>query len=152
MKRNENNKNRQRKKKKTSSSQSFVLMKSTVSFDFSSNTVLSFIQMYLQLVRKMRKIKALFIHSNERQANKGTQGTERKTQGERQCFGKSTDLLKPSRFSWTQYPVSLLRYLHTKPIKASSAATDLSSPKPVRRSGLELAWFGCLVHDQKSIF
>ena len=72
--------------------------------------------------------------------------------GERECFGKSTESLKPSHFSWKQYPVSLLWYLHTKPIRASSAAADLSSPEPVRRSGLEPAWFGCLVHDQKVYF
>ena len=35
----------------------------------------------------------------------------------------------PSHFSWAQYPVSLLWYLHTKPIRASSAAADLSSPR-----------------------
>lgn len=40
--------------------------------------------MYLQLVRKTRKIKALFIHSNERQTNKGVQETERKARGERE--------------------------------------------------------------------
>lgn len=73
---------------------------------------------------------------------------QRKTdreRGERECFGKSTESLKPSHFSWAQYPVSLLRYLHTKPIRASSAAADLSSHKPVRRSGLEPVRFGCLV-------
>lgn len=37
--------------------------------------------------------------------------------------------LKPSHFSQAPYPMLLLWYLHTRPIRASSAATDLSSPQ-----------------------
>lgn len=36
---------------------------------------------------------------------------------------------KNPHFSWAPSPMLLLRYLHTRPIRASSAAADLSSPQ-----------------------
>lgn len=92
--------------------------------------------MYLQLERYERLKHYLNIEVWDRATR------QRKAKRERECFGNSTDSLKPSRFSWAQYPVSLLRYLHTKPIKASSAAADLSPPRTreKRRSRSGLIW------------
>lgn len=53
----------------------------------------------------------------------------KKKEGEKERFGNGKESLKPSHFSWALHPVLLLWYLHTKPIRASSAAADLSSPQ-----------------------
>lgn len=80
----------------------------------------------------MRKIKALFINLNvqaDRERDAGGREKQKKKEGEKERFGNGKESLKPSHFSWALHPVLLLWYLHTKPIRASSAAADLSSPQ-----------------------
>lgn len=90
--------------KSTLSGQSFVQM-NRMSFEFPCNkTEPCPTQLYLQLIRKMRKIKALFINLNERQTERERErcSSQRKTEREREereCFGKSSESLKPSHFS-----------------------------------------------------
>ncbi len=64
------------------------------------NRALSLTQLYLQLIRKMREIKALFINSNERQTEKEMQGTEKNRQ--RECregvFWKEHRIVKTLSF------------------------------------------------------
>lgn len=51
---------------------------------------------------------------------------------ERECFGEMTKSQRFS-FSWAHHPVSLLWYLHTKPINVPSVATDLFSLEPCEK-------------------
>lgn len=88
--------------KSTLSGQSFVQM-NRMSFEFPCNkTEPCPTQLYLQLIRKMRKIKALFINLNERQTEREREMQQpeknRKREGREGVFWKELRIVKTLSF------------------------------------------------------